>query len=210
MERYLPSHDKIHTGRFYHVYRFTPRLLNARRIMALHYSGTKLFMALVSSFIMIFISLFLCRRFSIDSALFFIGFVGFITGTMWIIQALFRFFRLYLNEPQGKWIRKEHHKLAPAYIGESSTELFYMNFFADLDREYNDILLPVGLSDEERSAILCSSFYRRVKRYTKSLRFMGFTIKERQIFLAAVSEIISDKVLNDEWDFFSHENSFWG
>lgn len=209
MECYLPSNDRVHTGTFYHAYRFTPRLLSARKTLTLHYSATKIFFAVVTSLIIMSGSYFLCRFSRIDSFLFLIGAVGLAFGVLWIMQAVFRFLRIYLSDLQGKWVKIEHHKLAPNYIGENEHELFYMDFFSNPDKEYVSILLPEEITSEQKELVEKSSFYKRAVRYTRSIRYNGFAQKEKMIFLAAVSEIIRDKLNSSDTDFFTSEYPFF-
>lgn len=209
MERYLPTHDKIHTGNFYYSYRLTPRFLKARRIMVLHYSATKLFIATITSLLLMAASFFLCRSFHIDSFFFFMGMVGITCAIIWIAQAVFRFLRLYLSDPQGKWVKREHHKLAPGYIGETDSELFYMDFLSTLEKEYTRIVLPEGVPASVQRLVESSPYYKQIKRYTHSLRYRGFTKKEKQILLAAASEIAADKIASDQLDFFNTATSFF-
>ena len=83
-----------------------------------------------------------------------------------------------------------------------------MNLFSSPERAYTRILLPKGLSDTDKLLIEKSPFYNRIKRYTHSLRYRGFTKKEKSIFLAAASEIVADKLSANQIDFFASGSSF--
>lgn len=193
MERYLPSDSKIDIGRYHYKYRITLDFLTSRRRMVLSYAGTKLFLGIISSLCLIKIGL-EGFRFKMDSNLFFIGAVMLGVGFTNMLQSVIRFLLVYCDDLQGKFIKREHHKSSQRYLDEDECYVYYFKVKMIPEEHYDVIRIPQGIDKEARKTILEQGLYKRLKRYTHSIRYQHFSPEMKQCCLAAISEIMEELV----------------
>lgn len=191
MERYLSDILKIDAGHYYYKYPLTLEFLASRRCMVLTYAGTKLFLSIIFSLCMFKLGL-VGFRFKVDSLLFFIGAVMFSTGLINMIQSIIRFLLVYCDDLQGKYIKREHHKSSPRYLGEDECYVYYFKRELIQEGHYDTIRLPQGINEEGRKTMLELEFYKRMKRYIHSIRYRHFAPEMKQCCLAAISEIMEE------------------
>lgn len=191
---------KIDRGKYYYTYCLTPEFLDSRKRMVLYYAGVKTFFQILVDLFLLKLFFYLCFTFPPESRLFLWGVAALVYGLMDIIITTVRFLFIYCDNLQGKRIKREHYRSSPRYLGEDQRYVYYFKDYVLVNKVYDPACLSPSLNPAQEKQVKEFPFYKRMRRFTYSLRFMHFSYSKKQSCLAAIDEILMYMLVQNNWD----------